>query len=214
LIGCVVYDCDGVLFDSLDTNRRLYNDICIAMGRADVKVSELEYCHTHTVYQCINHLFPDDAEQETRAAELLRSSINFKDYVPYLKMEPHLLETLSALREQGIKTAINTNRTSSMPYVMSTFNLGPYFDMVVTALDVKQPKPHPESMEKILNELTISKEETLYIGDSDVDLALAQASDVTFVSYRCPEISQGLLIEDHREIIEIVKMMNGRNSNA
>ena len=40
-----------------------------------------------------------------------------------------------------------------MEYIMEKFDLNRYFDMVVTALpkDVKNPKPHPESVEKILN---------------------------------------------------------------
>ena len=33
-IECVIYDCDGVLFDSLDANRRLYNTIAQGGGRA------------------------------------------------------------------------------------------------------------------------------------------------------------------------------------
>ncbi len=37
-----------------------------------------------------------------------------------------------------------------MKSIMERFNLDPYFEMVVTALDVKHPKPHPESVEKIL----------------------------------------------------------------
>ena len=66
-------------------------------------------------------------------------------------MEPHLLEALSQLKERGILRAVNTNRTTSMPYIMEDFKLQPYFEMVVTALDVKNPKPHPEFGEKILN---------------------------------------------------------------
>ena len=30
-IRCVIYDCDGVLFDSFEANTRLYNDLCLAV---------------------------------------------------------------------------------------------------------------------------------------------------------------------------------------
>ena len=72
-------------------------------------------------------------------------------------MEPHLIETLKTLKDRGIKTAISTNRTTTMEYIMEKFDLNQYFDMVVTALpkDVKNPKPHPESVEKILTDLNV-----------------------------------------------------------
>ncbi len=59
-----------------------------------------------------------------------------------------------------------------MKSIMERFNLDPYFEMVVTALDVKHPKPHPESVEKILAALKYDRKKTLYIGDSGVDRRL------------------------------------------
>ena len=167
-IRCVIYDCDGVLFDSLDANGQLYNHICASGGRGKLTDEELHFCHMQTVFDSVHHLFPVDPEAEARALEFLKT-VNLGDYVGFLKMEPHLLETLAALRGRGIRTAISTNRTTSMPYVMERFNLGPYFDMVVTALDVAHPKPHGESVEKILAELALAREEVVYIGDSEID---------------------------------------------
>ena len=60
------------------------------------------------------------------------------------------METLSTIKSKGVMTAISTNRTNSMPYIMERFELEPYFDMVVTALDVERPKPDPESVNLIL----------------------------------------------------------------
>jgi len=49
-------------------------------------------------------------------------------------MEPHLIETLKALKDRDIKTAISTNRTNTMEFIMKKFDLNQYFNMVVTAL--------------------------------------------------------------------------------
>ena len=35
-VKCVIYDCDGVLFDSIEANRVLYNHIALSMGRAQM----------------------------------------------------------------------------------------------------------------------------------------------------------------------------------
>ncbi len=203
-MSCVIYDCDGVLFDSLEANRKLYDHIAVSMGRAPLTEEELRYCHMNTVGDSIHCIFREDAETEVRAVRFLKEQVDFKDFIRYLIMEPHLLETLSALREKGIMTAISTNRTTSMPYIMERFSLQPYFDMVVTALDVERPKPDPESVNMILGRLHVRPEETLYVGDSEIDLGTARSSGVTFVAYKNPAISTGILIESHREILRFL----------
>jgi phosphoglycolate phosphatase len=202
-IQCVIYDCDGVLFDSLEANQRLYNDLCVSVGRPPLREREIPYVHSHTVYEAIHYLFKDDEEGEKKALEHLKK-IHLRDYMIHLKMEPHLLETLELLKKKGIYRAINTNRTTSMPTIMERFNLWPYFDMVVTALDVKHPKPHPESIEKIIKALNVNREEILYVGDSEVDRQTASASKVRFVAYKNKRIVETILIQDHLELLALV----------
>ena len=203
-VACVIYDCDGVLFDSLEANRKLYDSIAVSIGRAPLTEEELRYCHMNTVGDSIHCLFRDDGAAEAKAVRFLKEQVDFKDFIPYLIMEPHLLETLSSLREKGIMTAISTNRTTSMPHIMERFRLQPYFDMVVTALDVTRPKPDPESVNLILDKLHLRPEETLYVGDSEIDLGTARSAGVTFVAYKNRAISTGILIENHREILRFL----------
>ncbi|HSB04536.1 MAG TPA: HAD-IA family hydrolase [Thermodesulfobacteriota bacterium] len=200
---CVIYDCDGVLFDSLEANGRLYSEVCISMGRPPLSEDELHYVHSHTVFEAIHFISKNDSDLEEKALQLLKQ-IDLRKYVVYLKMEPHLLETLGRLKEREILKAVNTNRTTSMKYIMEEFDLWPYFDMVVTALDVKNPKPHPESVEKILETFNLRKEEALFVGDSEVDQQAARASDVRFVAYKNRSIANELFIEDHLELLKIL----------
>lgn len=203
-IECVIYDVDGVLFDSLEANGRLYNKIVTSIGRPPLSPDELHYCHTHTVYEAINHLFRHDREMEHKALEFLKE-VDLRDFIAYLKMEPHLMETLEALKERHMKTAICTNRTTSMRHVMDRFNLWPYFDTLVTALDVKHPKPHPGSVHKILETLNVDKDRTLYIGDSEVDRETALTSGVRFIAYKNEEIAvDGLVLNDHLDLLELL----------
>ncbi len=95
-----------------------------------------------------------------------------------------------------------------MKHILERFNLGPYFDMVVTALDVKNPKPHPESVEKILAALQLKQEEAVFVGDSDVDQQTAESSGVTFIAYKNREIAKDLLIQDHLDLLRLI--LNGK----
>jgi len=204
-IRCVIYDCDGVLFDSLEANTRLYNDLCARVGRGPLIKEELGYVHTHTVFEALHFIFGQEDEMERKALELLRlKEIDLREYVAYLKMEPHLIQTLETLQKKGILRVINTNRTTSMKYIMEKFNLWPYFERVVTALDVKNPKPHPESIEKILQEFNLRKKEAVFVGDSDVDQQTAKSSGIKFIAYKNKEIANDAYIEDHLGLLSMV----------
>jgi HAD superfamily hydrolase (TIGR01509 family) len=202
-LKCVIYDCDGVLFDSFEANTRLYNDLCALVGRVPLREEEMQYVHTHTVFEAIHFLFGRENDLEKKALESMKQ-VDLRNYIVYLKMEPHLFQALEKLKEKGIFRVINTNRTTSMKHIMEKFNLGPYFNMVVTALDVKNPKPHPESIEKIISALQLKKEEAVFVGDSDVDKQTAESSGVRFVAYKNREIASDLLIEDHLDLLRLI----------
>ena len=200
----VIYDCDGVLFDSIEANMRLYNDLCATVGRSPLKEEEIQYVHSHTVYEALQFIFGEEKEQERRAMEILKQT-EWKKYLVYLKMEPYLLQTLNLLKAGGILRAVNTNRTTSMKYVMETFGLQSFFEKVVTALDVKNPKPHPESIEKIMREFNLGKEETVFVGDSEVDQKTAHSAGIRFVVYKNREIADEVLIEDHLALLNLLQ---------
>jgi HAD superfamily hydrolase (TIGR01509 family) len=202
-IRCVIYDCDGVLFDSIEANTRLYNDLCERVGRAPLKEEEIRYVHTHTVYEAVHFMFGHEDGLEKRAFESLKQ-IDLRDYIVYLKMEPYLLQTLNLLKANGILRAINTNRTTSMVHLIERYHLGPFFEMVVTALDVTSPKPHPESVEKIIQKFNLNKEEAVFVGDSEVDQQTAKSSGVRFIAYKNREIANDAFIEDHLDLLDII----------
>jgi HAD superfamily hydrolase (TIGR01509 family) len=204
-VHCVIYDCDGVLFDSLEANTKLYNDLCAMVGRYPLREDELRYVHTHTVYEALHFIFGKENDLEKKALEILKQKqVDLKNYVGYLKMEPHLFQTLERLKEKGILRVINTNRTTSMKYIMERYNLWPFFDMVVTALDVKNPKPHPESIEKIVQAFNLNKEQTVFVGDSEVDQQTARSSGVRFIAYKNKEIANDAYIDDHLALLNII----------
>lgn len=201
---CVIYDCDGVLFDSIETNRRFFNHLCTSIGRPPLTEPELRYAHTHTIYEGIHYLCQNDSGLEEKALALL-PKIDPRQYIPYLKMEPHLLPALKILKEAGIFRAINTSRSTSMEYIMERFGLWPYFDLVITILDVKKPKPHPESIEKIMETFHVDQRETVFVGDSEIDKQAADSAGVKFISYKNREIaSDGEVVDDHLALLDLL----------
>lgn len=204
-LQCVIYDCDGVLFDSYESNRNLYNDICLKVRGIPLHENELKFVHTHTVFESLHFLFQNNPEQEKEAQEVWRK-IDIIKYIDLLRMEPHLLETLTFLKKQGIRRAICTSRSTTMKHILEKFQLAPYFDIVVTALDVKNPKPHPEAIEKIMVTLNLDRKKTILIGDSLNDRLAAEAAGIYFVSYKNKDLTSPFYIEDHLALLDFLEM--------
>ena len=65
--------------------------------------------------------------------------------------------------------------------VMNKYFAADFFNVLIGNEDIKQPKPHPESIYQALNELHISPDEMIYVGDSTVDGETAQNAAVPFI---------------------------------
>ena len=202
-IRCVIYDCDGVLLDSFESNRRFYNYFRTTLGRPPLTGEELKYAHSHTTYEAILYIFGGDQNLTKQALELL-PKIDPEDSLRYLKLEPNVLTTLRALKRKGILRAISTSRSTSMKPIMERFELGPHFDLVITAGDVQNPKPHPESIEKIIQTFSLKKEETVFVGDSEIDRQAAGSAGVKFIAYKNKEIAADAFIEDHLAVLNLL----------
>ena len=93
------------------------------------------------------------------------------------------VSTMKALRERGIKLAVLSNREYPRQ-VLERTNLAQYFDEIVGALEPygKLPyKPNPAMLNELLKHMNIPASEAVYVGDADIDIVTADASNVRSV---------------------------------
>jgi HAD superfamily hydrolase (TIGR01509 family) len=83
-----------------------------------------------------------------------------------------------------LKTAVATNRTDTMAYVVEIHRLERFFDAIVCAADVPNPKPHPDLLLEAADRLHCRPDEALYIGDTQVDEQAAGAAKMHLAAYR------------------------------
>jgi len=202
-IKAVTFDCDGVMFDTARANRFYYSHILQQFDRPAVTDEQFAYVHMHTVDEAMAYLFPD--KTTLAAAYEFRKSMDYRQYLGYLTIEPHLVALLEKLRPQ-IKTTIATNRTDTIDRLLAEFHLDGYFDLVVTASDVMRPKPHPEALFKILNYFDLEPDQTIYIGDSQVDEMAARAAAIPLVAYRNRELSADYHIDTLKELEALLNL--------
>jgi len=178
----VVLDCDGVMFDSREANRAYYGHLRERFGRPPLAEEELAYVHAHPAPESVPHIFrewPGDLP----AVDAYRAALDYRPFLRLMRIEPDLVDFLRAVRPV-MRTAISTNRTTTMAAVMEAHGLGPWFDMVVTALDAPRPKPHPDMLLMILGRLGVRPAEGVFIGDSQVDVDHARSVGMPIVAFR------------------------------
>ena len=142
----IIYDCDGVLIDSRDSNQAFYNHILAHFGLPPLTAEQLDLVHVSTAQEAIDFLFKGHPGREEAQAY---NAIDNDPFLALIRLEPHIREVLIRLRSR-YQTAIATNRGKSLPLVLRTLGLDNLFDLTVLAYDVTRPKPHPECLEKIL----------------------------------------------------------------
>lgn len=95
---------------------------------------------------------------------------------------PETIEVLTALKQQGSKIGIISTKYRYRIQELLNQHLPPDFlDIIIGGEDVKQAKPSPEGLLLAMNRLECPNTHTLYIGDSTVDAATAQAGNTDFV---------------------------------
>ncbi len=200
-IRLVVFDCDGVMVDSRGANREYYNHIRTRFGHPPMDEDELDYVHMHRVEDSVRHIFRHYPE-DLAAATSYHRELDYTPFLRYMHLEPDLLQFLDYLRPR-CKTAISTNRTTTMPKVMEMFQLTPYFDQVVTARDVANPKPHPEALEVIMESLRVGPGHTIYIGDSPVDREHSAAAGIPLIAFKNPDLEAPYHVSSFMEIVDL-----------
>jgi len=92
---------------------------------------------------------------------------------------PGMTEALYLLRSAGFKLAVVTNKQWSLTVRgLRLWEIDAFFDVIVTADDVRNGKPHPEPIKKACRELKVTRDEALMIGDSNYDIFAANMAGV------------------------------------
>lgn len=198
----IIYDCDGVMFDSFEANLAFYERILTPLGRSLDRNDEttMRVLHTCAAREVIAFLLPEEAER--RRALALAAAMDYRDLVPLMRMEDGFIETLETLRPR-FHLAVCTNRSTSMEAVLAEFGLARFFGCVMTTAQVKNPKPHPEPLHRILDHYRIAPYEALFVGDSGLDRQAAEAAGVPFVAYKA-EMPGFARIDHHAEILPLL----------
>lgn len=101
---------------------------------------------------------------------------------PNTHLFPDTVSTLTTLKERGLMVGIiSTKYRFRFMDVMNKHFSTDFFNVLIGNEDIKQSKPHPESIYQALDKLHIYPNEMIYVGDSIVDGETAQNAAVPFI---------------------------------
>jgi len=120
------------------------------------------------------------------------SSLASKNFPTQLRFRPGALELLAQISEMGIPTALVTASPKGLASAAESALPKKYFNLVVSADDVKNTKPDPECYIKAARDLGVDISNCLVLEDTNtgVSSAVASGAYVVAVPHLVPVIPQ------------------------
>jgi len=196
-IKAVVLDMDGTItkfnLDFMDARRRALREI----DKLNLRTPDLT--EQISLYMILGKL------KQTADVEAYRS-IRRKVYSILEEMEhkaaaevalyPGAADTLRKLRDSSLKVGLVTNNgRKGTDLTLKRYNLGGFFEAVITRDDCEDMKPAPDPVLKILDDMHVSRNEAILVGDGVMDIMAARAAGIPSVAVATGPFTSSRLLE-------------------
>jgi phosphoglycolate phosphatase len=181
---CLIFDLDGTLVDTI-------GDIAAAMNHALEEkgfpaLSRERYAKIvgNGLKNLATLALPPAARDEKTVDTVFRSAVAYYEDHPadISRPYPGIPELVAELRGKKIKSAVLSNKADSISQLVVGKIFPPYtFDIILGERPELPRKPDPASTWKLIMELDSTPRETLFIGDSEIDVATARAAECNFL---------------------------------
>jgi phosphoglycolate phosphatase len=178
----VLFDIDGTLVDSVGAYIEVARSAAGAFG---FKVTDEHVRHSlatgSNFWQGVLPPGLRDAEAVTKALSSQAARLWPRVLKEHAKVFAGLAQTLDALQVLGIKLGIVSGARAEVLELLNAEGLLDRFEIIILGSDVSKKKPDPEGILKCLSQLGVSPGETIYVGDTPVDIQASRAAGVRAV---------------------------------
>ena len=213
----IVFDCDGTLLDTLTDLRNAVNYVLRAHDLPERSVPEVKAALGNGVAHLMRQSLPDSISE----AEFNTYLDEFKAYYgehlqDYTAPYPGMLDVLDTLRAKGYKLAIVSNKIQEGITPLNKEYFGDRLPVAIGERPGLQRKPAPDMVLQALKELNSSQDESIYIGDSEVDVATAKNSGLLCIGvtwgFRDEQLHKDLgvkyIARKAEDIVTIIEALN------
>lgn len=179
----IIFDLDGTLLNSLEDLADSVNYVLEKHGFAKRTIDEVRRFVGNGIYKLVERALPDTADEDTVQICFEEFSAYYKsNMMNKTKMYDGIDELLTELKKANIKLAVVTNKADFAAQDLCKCLFGNRIDVVVGSNGIRRNKPAPDNILLALEKLNVSKEDTVYIGDSEVDAQTAINSNLDFIA--------------------------------
>ncbi len=170
-----LFDLDGTVLDTLDDLAVAVNHALASEGFPTRSRDEVCAFVGNGIGKLIERAVPAGSSEET----VRRVLAVFKTYYAahcavHTKPYDGICEMLRTLRAAGIKTALISNKADFAVQSLAAQYFDGLFDVALGERAEIPRKPAPDMVEHVLKKLGATARESVFIGDSDVDVQTAQ----------------------------------------
>lgn len=114
-----------------------------------------------------------------------------RENIGLIKIHDGMIDFLQKLNEKGYVCSLCTGKERNRTIeILKYFNIEHLFKIVICSDDVIHPKPHPESLYLIMNELGIAQSDTVMIGDGINDIIAAKNAGIYSIAVTWGDVSK------------------------
>lgn len=176
-LSAILFDLDGTLLDSVSTILKSNSQVCASLGLPFDEVKFRSWIGIPLEAQA-RKLLDDRAPEYIDAYR----KIYWQNQGEQATLFPGTLPMMDTLKSLGFKLALVTSRVGrGTQRLLDSAGILDKFDVIVSADDVVNPKPHPEPILKALDMLKITPEQAIYVGDSLFDIDSSQQAGVRII---------------------------------
>ena len=177
MLRAVIFDLDGVLIDSEPLMRLAFADSyqrIIGTGPPPIE-AYLEH---------MGESFPRIMDRLNLPHTLWEPYREFcQQHIAQINLFPGSREMLEWARSAHLKLGLLTGKDRARTFqILEHFGLQDFFDATIASDQLKQSKPHPEGVLKMLEELGCGATQSVMVGDAVNDIVCAQGADVKAIA--------------------------------
>jgi HAD superfamily hydrolase (TIGR01509 family) len=187
MIRGFLLDIDGTLVLSNDAHAHAWLDAFAEFGYS-VAFDEVRHLIGMGGDKLISTLQPELNDHEGVGKQITeaRSKIFLKKYASELKPAPGSRELIQALLARDLKLiAASSSKQDELDVLLKAAEVDDLLTEATTSDDADNSKPDPDIVEVALDQLGLSADEALMLGDTPYDIQSAKKAGVKCIAVRC-----------------------------
>ncbi len=208
-----IFDLDGTLLNTLTDLANAGNYALAQTGFPQHEESKYKVMVGNGIPKLIERILPENCgENILNDVKSIFDKYYAAHMTDFTKPYPGIIQCLDVLIQNNIKLAVATNKAHIFSQELIKKYFGGRFQVVEGNKENRKRKPDPEIVFEIMQKIQASKDETVYIGDSSVDMHTAINAGLTPIGvlwgFRSKEelVNSGAryIAENPEELISII----------